>query len=538
MYIIFEKRTNRVRSVFEGNTLSNSEDLLRSMFPNDFKDVALWNVREHISHNPVYLKVSLDGDGNPEKLLFNGKPIYVVGEEEKQENEEKKLKEKKSKIEVKLSKRFLKSISFDVMRMWSRSQYTDPSILPSIQNLDYFQEELLPVQWWGPFTDAGGYANMNREIVFRLHNHHIIPKVDICPTAPQVSQMAQYYLSKYKSFDLSRIRKYPKVWAFTPLPHPPNKGKNIIFTMMETETLHPEFVHLCNLYAEEVWVPSKHNKRVFSSSGVTKDIKVFPLGIDEILYGKVDPDRNTLGNIEQPPNVFVNLLGQPVKKGIKKFRFLTLFGWSYRKGPDILIKSFVENFTDKDDVCLIVVSRHSGSPEQSHIDVIKSEVDKYAKSVRGGKFPQIILYPHVIPEAMMPEIFKMGHCFIHTSRGEGFSLPQIEASACGLPVISCNNTGMSEYLTDQNSYIIRNEKTEVCNPEMHWITPYYHGQLFPKLGRAEIDQAKKHMTTVMTDYDGAIEKAKRLRKLVFQKYTWGHEADRIARRIREIYRNY
>jgi hypothetical protein len=303
--------------------------------------------------------------------------------------------------------------------------------------------------------------------------------------------------------------------------------------MMETETLHPEFVRLCNKHSDEVWVPSNHNKEVFRSSGVTAPIHVMPLGIDETIYSPVaNPELGVIDGF----GGFEKLVGRHPSKGIKEFKFLSLFGWSYRKGPDILIKSFVEEFDASDDVALIIVARHSGSSAPQHVNLIKQEADRYAKSVRKSNFPQIVLYPHVTPEHQMPPLYRMGHVFVHTSRGEGFSLPQVEASACGLPIISCNNTGMGHYLRDDNAFLIKTNKKEVCSPEMHWITSYYHGQLFPKLGRDQINQTKAHMRYVVENYSQAVNKCHRLTEEVFAQYTWRHAAERVAKRIEEIYR--
>ena len=534
MNLVFDRNTLRVVSLFDGNSLKSSEeDVLKSMFPQDFNHLQLWKINQQINKSPLHLSVSLDDDRNPETLFYKDAEIYRSTEKDKEKFREEKLKAKRKLLESKMPKRLLRSIGTDTIKMWVSSANTIPSVAKSLKDFQYFwDKEIMPVSWWGPFTDAGGYANMNREIVFRLHNHHVLPRIDICPTAPQISQLSQYYISKYVSFDFSRLKKYPRIWAFTPLPHPQHASKNIFFTMMETESLHPEFVRLCNDYSDEVWVPSTHNKNVFQEHGVNKPIYVMPLGIDEKIYSEEDKD---IGIVEDNRN-FITVLGTPHTKRVNSFRFLTLFGWSYRKGTDILIKSFVEAFNDRDDVCLIIVSRHSGSPEQSHIDVIKSDIHKYANSVRANHFPQILLYPFVIPEFQMPSIYRMGHAFIHLSRGEGFSLPQIEASACGLPVISCNNTGMSEYLRDDNSYMVTTDEKEVCSPEMHWITAYYQGQLFAKLGRPQITKAIEHMRFVLNNFDDALQKSQILRSEVFSKYTWSHAAERVAARIRTIYR--
>jgi len=532
MNIVYDVNSGRVISLFSNEIHGDEREFLKTTFPDKYNSLSIWDLKTSTLNSPLFLRVKVDNNKIPECLLFKNKIIYKCTKEERNKNEEKILKKRNVELGKKISRNLLRSMGADIIRTWSSSVYTQPDIAKSLKTLEYFWEkEIIPVSWWGPFTDAGGYANMNREILFRLHNYHIIAKADICPTAPQIMPQTQYYVSKYSSFDLSRFKGHIKIWAFTPLPHPPNPKKNIFFTMMETESLHPEFSRLCNAHADEIWVPSTHNKRVFEEYGVNKPIYVMPLGVDENLYS-IQQDHNLgviNGNLP-----FVDLLGPSFTKGIRSFRFISLFGWSYRKGIDILIKSFVEQFNDKDDVCLIVLARHAGSPAPEHVNIIKNDTIKYASMVRNSRYPQIILYPHVIPEISMPSMFKMGHVFISASRGEGYSLPPIEAAACGLPVISCNNTGMSEYLTDENSYMITTNEKEICSPEMHWITAYYQGQLFPKLGRNQIEQAKKHMSYVINNYPAAIEKGKNLTKLVFEKYTWNHAARRVAERIIKI----
>ena len=94
---------------------------------------------------------------------------------------------------------------------------------------------------------------------------------------------------------------------------------------------------------------------------------------------------------------------------------------------------------------------------------------------------------------------------------------------------------MGEYLTDDNAFLIKTEEKEMCSPEMHWITNYYHGQLFPKLGKDQIEQARKHMRFVLENYDKAMEKQKKFKSLIFSKYTWKYATERLAKRIKEIY---
>jgi len=528
MNLVFDKNTLRVVSLFDNVIMSESDnDVLRSMFPSTFDNISIWSVDAKISQNPVHLSIRLDKYHNPEAIVYKNRPIYVCTEDDKKKILDKRLKEKERFLSGVLPKNLVRSLESGIIKLWLSSPYTLPSTSQSLRTLDhFFEKKILPVSWWGMFTDAGGYANMNRSFVYRLHNYHIFVKTEDVPSINQISQWGQYHIHKLSSLDFRKYKRYPKIYGLGPQAQTNHNGRKIFFTMMETDTLHPTFRDTCNLHADEVWVPSSHNKRVFEESGMKKPIYLMPLGIDETIYSnKTNLENGAIPN----EDLFFDILGKPHKEGINSFRFLTLFGWSYRKGIDILIQSFIRAFRGADNVVLLIVSTHVG-PEH-----VLADVSRYCKMVRSSDYPQILFYPHVTPEENMPSIYKMGHAFIHTSRGEGFSLPQIEAAACDLPVISCNNTGMSEYLTDDNAYLIKSFEQEICSPEMHWISPFYHGQMFPKLGEAQIEQAVRHMRHVVNHYSEAKVKGNRLKDLVFDKYTWRTATERVARRIRDIY---
>jgi len=358
---------------------------------------------------------------------------------------------------------------------------------------------------------------MNREIVQRLHNHNILPYISIYPTISQVDSETQKTLKLYsrlkpKSYD------HPYVYAFTPMPHERHPGKRIFFTMMETSSLHPDFARYCNLYSDEVWVPSRANQELFLSNGVSKPVRVIPLGIDEFLYFPEGDSRH-----EFPLENCVGLFGRDPYEGFGKFKFLTIIQWNMRKGYDALIKAFINAFDDSDDVCLVIATQYGE-------EVVLSSLRPFLP--RAQNLPQVVLYNRIIPISTMPGIYDACHCYIHMSRGEGFSLTQIEASARGLPVISCNHSGMTEYLTPENSFTIECRETEPCDPNLARISYFYQNQTLWKVGPQQIDQAIDYMKYVHENYGRALEKAAILQQTSRSEYTWRRTTERVAEALR------
>jgi len=418
MNVVFDKRTLRVVSLFDTDVNRSDQEILQAMFPNEFKNLSLWNIKCSVSHSPVSLSIKFDKDHNPAFLMYKGKVIYTATAEDKAKIQLKTEKEKEAILSQVLPRTLRSSIGTDIIKMWKHSPYTKSDVVQSLNNFKYFlDEKIIPVSWWGTFVDAGGYGNMNRSIVFRLHNYRVIAKAEICPSLPQISATGQYYVSKQTSFNFRRLKNYPRIYGFGPQPHAKHPGRTVFFTMMETETLHPSFRDLCNQYSDEVWVPSSHNKRVFEAGGIKKPIFLMPLGIDEVIYGNAD----TAVPRDLKKTVVCDILGKPVSQGINSFRFFTLFGWSYRKGIDILLKSFIKAFTAKDDVALVIFSNHVGP------NVVLRDAQKYAPMVRRSDYPQILFIPGVTPELEMPSLYKVGNAFVSTSRGEGFcTLPSAQ----------------------------------------------------------------------------------------------------------------
>ncbi len=506
MYIVYNKENKIVSSLLSNNTIEQKN--LKQMFSSDdFCFVELTCFPEESVIGGIVEKK----DEVVFKIIKNNKTLFELDEKTLSKKIDASRKEKiKSKLE-----KFpcnIEKISIDsFLERISSIPQTEPNIRNDLLTGEYFDNSCYQVGWWGCFTDAGGYANMNREITKRLHNYNVIPYVRVYKTIPQVEQSSLELIELFSKLS-PKNNDHPFVYAYTPMPHSLHNGKRIFFTMMETYDLHNVFSMHCNKYSDEVWVPSQSNKEIFINNGVKKNIKVTPLGIDEAMYfGESNNKKLDLK--------FTGIYGKDPSEGVNGFKFLSVIQWNFRKGYDALIKSFVNAFDDKDDVCLVITTQYP-------LELVRNDLNEFLP--RENNLPQVLLYNDVIKTNDMPNYYKNFNCYIHLSRGEGFSLTQIEAAACGLPVISCNNSGMTEYLTDENSFRVECPDVEKCPKRLESICYFYQNRYLWKLGKKQVEQAVDYMRYVFDDYGSALKKADVFYNIVKNKYTWKNATKRIA----------
>jgi len=265
--------------------------------------------------------------------------------------------------------------------------------------------------WWrGPANDMGGYGKMNRYCLEGLakkdlHIHldmHNIPSIrNTITLSKELEQMTE------NKVDMNA----PSVWAIMPPKFPTRQGKIIYFTMLESGRAHPSFVKKLN-NADEIWVPSLFNIDILKEENLDAEIHHVPLGVDTTLYRALDltPLQKKKFNVQT-----------------KGFVFLSVFGWSLRKGTDVLLKSYLKTFSKFDDTTLLIVSRLNGSSSMENIKRIRDEISEHIRTFcpNPSEHPHIVHIGVGIPEKEMPILYNMCDCFVLPSRGEGWcTLPE------------------------------------------------------------------------------------------------------------------
>ena len=381
-------------------------------------------------------------------------------------------------------------------------------------------DRFMEVYWNGHFFDYGGFARMNRTMVFGLSNRNVRVKTEIEPYLNHVNGATQKELRRMSNIDISPDA--PRIFGMTVPMNVTGSNKKILYTMIETsEKVHPDYASKLNMM-DEIWVPTEYGKKILQRSNIHPPIYVMPLGVDTSRYNQ-DSGTMSFGD------------------DMKGFKFVSVFRWSYRKGFDILLKAYMEEFSADEDVSLLLVSRAVERPEETGEEIIVSDFNSIKQSVRKSSedIPHVALYPEIIHERDMPKLYNSMDAFVLISRGEGFALPYIEAGACGIPVIGSNVSGQTDFLNKDNSYLVDpsgyvEAKVGGNLSNMAKLCHFYDGQVFPNFDQDSINQTRSHMRSVFENRKEAKIKAGRLMEDIRNRYTWNMAVDRVYTRLREM----
>lgn len=388
----------------------------------------------------------------------------------------------------------------------------EPEKPPKIADLQKVLSDV-EVKLHGMFYDAGGYSKVNRNLALKLKESGC--KVHVS-AKKSTNHLNAEELKPIVELERTRLtRNHISIDSIIPSFSEMSGGRHkVLYTTVESYSVPDQFLQCCGSY-NEVWVTSDWSKSILSKY-IDRPVHSMPTGVDHELYTEHGP------KFDFRPN-------------IKGFVFISVFGWSYRKGYDVLLKSYLDEFSGNDDVSLLIVSRYQTGVSQFHKNKIRDDINKIIAQFPSTKnLPHITRYGHIVPEKDMPMLYRASDCFILTSRGEGGCLPPLEASLCGLPVIMTNCSGQQQYLRQDNSYMIDIDAiTEIQPGQMH--LHYWDGQKFPALVSPEvIRQTRAHMRYVYENRDEAKKKNKNLQRLILENYTWNNNANRVIDRLKTI----
>ncbi len=244
---------------------------------------------------------------------------------------------------------------------------------------------------------------------------------------------------RYKQDVPDEVARLPYVWIrhqWPPKAEPPKGAKWIIMQPWEYTAHLIDFVEIFK-QAVEIWTPSNFSRQSFINSGIDFDkVQVIPNGIDPVLF-KPYGEKYQLNTT-------------------KRIKFLYLGGTIYRKGFDILLSAYMQTFTANDDVCLVVKDMGGDSFYRG-----QTAKDMILRAKQNPNAPEIIYIDDSMSEEEIAALYRACDVFVSPYRGEGFSLPTLEAMACGLPVVVTRGGATDDFTDEKCAWYLPAEKINI-----------------------------------------------------------------------------
>jgi glycosyltransferase involved in cell wall biosynthesis len=285
----------------------------------------------------------------------------------------------------------------------------------------------------GYIYDGSGYADETRGIVFGLHRAGIPLRIE--PLGLQhdakglltMEEREELEALKHQGLDLARgvcFQYCPAHDCDLALYGRTRVGR----TMFESDSIPDAWLEKCEAM-DEVWVPGSFNCETFAAAGVSASrLRALPGGVNTTLF------RPGL----QP-------LPIPQRRG---FNFLSVFEWTQRKGPDVLLRAYLSEFKASEDVALILKTYGRPDADADMLPKIAYFVERQLGVPLQDAPTIIICAPGFLAAADLPRLYASADAFVLPTRGEGSGRPFMEALACGCPVIATRWSGHMDFLHD------------------------------------------------------------------------------------------
>jgi glycosyltransferase involved in cell wall biosynthesis len=293
-----------------------------------------------------------------------------------------------------------------------------------------------------PHLTTSGFSTGSRELVLELirsSRFRMIVRENDDNLPPLRNANERIADIKSRMVTINEAKRIKPDVAFkirSDLGHHYDKCKNIYYTPWEYRGMLEHEARAADK-ADHVWAISRYVRQCYLDAGIeARKIAIVPHGVPKEAFKQLNPERS---------------LAFPEVSGMKDFKFLFRGGSYPRKGLDLLVRNFLEEFTSQDPVVLIIHSSYG--------------LTEYANSISEMIFddnsqPRIIFSDYPLPDDESMGLYHEVDCYLSPYRSEGFGLTITEAMAAKLPVILTDYSGPRDYANPSNAYLIPAVETE------------------------------------------------------------------------------
>lgn len=201
----------------------------------------------------------------------------------------------------------------------------------------------------------------------------------------------------------------------------------------------------------EVWAPCQLVKDCLIKEGFSGPIEIVPTS------------AKTCGEIINF-NISINNSNVFLSKNI--FKFYSIFQWNERKGWRELLGAYLDEFSSKDNVVLIIKTRVL----KGNVEQIKNDILTLKRMLNKKDFPMLYLITNDITEGEINGIHQYADCYVSPHHGEGWGMPIHDAINFKNELIITKFGGITEFLDESSANIIKHTMGPVKN--MKWC-PFY-----------------------------------------------------------------
>lgn len=357
--------------------------------------------------------------------------------------------------------------------------------------LDFLNNAIRPhktgIVWAGPIFDLAGYGNVSRNFIRGLARLKIPLRV-VQLGADQSSLLPADLTAELKSLTMGDAGPYPvevihyEPGSFASIRNVPEPSARIGCTIFETDRIPGYWVDACN-NMDEIWVPSEFNRKTFRNSGVKPEkLRVVPYSVDTDFYRPITE--------------------RYVIPGLRKFSFLYVSFWDWRKGFDLLIEAYIREFTASDDVSLVLrtndpdprVPKTSDDLRQLLLAGMSTNMQ-----AAGAQLPHIALVTDALTQDDLRRLYNTCDVYISTDRANGWGMPCMEAMAMGKPAATIDWSGSTQFMTARNSLLIKpTGRLEPVDSRLVTSRPIYAGHHWAEV---TVDEVRRVMRDAYESQD-------------------------------------
>lgn len=365
--------------------------------------------------------------------------------------------------------------------------------------------------WYGPAYSYSGYATHNRYMLYGLED--LGWKIKLVGTEKNIPDIlyGKERLMRMKQNQLINEQGGIAVNLVPPPGLPCYAAYTILYTTLESKTVHEGFLRRCSMF-DEIWVPCKANYYSMVRAGIIKKpLHIIPEGVDVNFY---KPGLTPL-------------------KGVKsdKYTFCFVGDWSYRKGCQWVVPAFCKAFKSSDKVRLLISSHYQGGEDDPSRARIYREYEEILKRNKITDPPDVEFIYDWIPDDRLAEFYNSFDCLVLLSCGEAWGLPVIQAMACGKPALVTGWGGQMDFLNSKNGYPINVKKFDTIHDKVNLAVDFYWYQ---KFAFPDIDHTVKLLQHIYRNQDEAKQKGLIARDHIVKKFTWEKACIKADRRLTKI----